>query len=76
MILLIGADWCPACRRLKKTLEDKKVDFRYVRMPSGEEGWAFVKRITGRASIPQVFYHFGGTKEFKEATNKAELDWI
>lgn len=75
MITVIGADWCPACTRLKEYLKNNEVKYRYVRIPSGEEGWAMVKRMTGKASIPQVMYHFGGTRDFKEAITKAELDW-
>ena len=68
MITIVGADWCPACRRAKKTAQEHGFAFNYVQIPKGEDGWDFVEMLTGKRSIPQVFYHFGGSKDFTEST--------
>jgi len=69
MITIVGADWCPACRRAKKTAKEHDLAFKYVHIPPGQAGWDMVEQLTGKRSIPQIFYHFGGSKEFKEALN-------
>lgn len=69
MITIVGADWCPACRRAKKLAEEYELKYKYVHIPPGQTGWDLVESMSGKRSIPQVFYHFGGSKEFREALN-------
>ena len=69
MITIVGADWCPACRRAKKLAEEYELKYKYVHIPPGQAGWDLVESMSGKRSIPQVFYHFGGSKEFREALN-------
>jgi len=69
MITIVGADWCPACKRAKKLAEEYELKYKYVHIPPGQAGWDLVEAMSGKRSIPQVFYHFGGSKEFREALN-------
>ena len=69
MITIVGADWCPACRRAKKLVQEYNLDYKYVQIPPGQDGWNWVEALTGKRSIPQIFYHFGGSNDFKEALN-------
>ena len=69
MITIVGADWCPACKRAKKLAEEYELKYKYVHIPPGQAGWDLVEAISGKRSIPQIFYHFGGSKEFREALN-------
>ncbi len=69
MITIVGADWCSACRRAKKLAEEHELKYKYVHIPPGQAGWDLVEAISGKRSIPQIFYHFGGSREFKEALN-------
>jgi len=69
VITIVGADWCPACRRAKKLAEEYELKYKYVHIPPGQAGWDLVEAMSGKRSIPQVFYHFGGSKEFREALN-------
>jgi len=69
MITIVGADWCPACRRAKKLAEEHELKYKYIHIPPGQAGWDLVETMSGKRSIPQVFYHFGGSKEFREALN-------
>jgi len=69
MITIVGADWCPACKRAKKLAEEYELKYKYVHIPPGQAGWDLVEAISGKRSIPQVFYHFGGSKDFREALN-------
>ena len=69
MITIVGADWCPACKRAKKTAKEYGLAYNYVHIPPGQPGWDMVEALTGKRSIPQIFYHFGGSNEFNEALN-------
>ena len=69
MITFLGADWCPACVRTKKTLKELNMDYKYVEIPPGKAGWDLVETMTGKRSIPQIFYYFGGSKYFNAAIN-------
>lgn len=69
MITIVGADWCPACKRAKKLAEEYELKYKYVHIPPGQAGWDLVEAMSGKRSIPQVFYHFGGSKDFREALN-------
>jgi len=69
VITIVGADWCPACRRAKKLAEEYELKYKYVHIPPGQAGWDLVEAMSGKRSIPQVFYHLGGSKEFREALN-------
>lgn len=69
MITIVGADWCPACRNVKKLVQQHNIEYKYVTIPEGRAGWDMVETLTGKRSIPQVFYHFGGSKDFREALN-------
>ena len=49
--------------------------YTFVHIPDGKAGWDLVESLTGKRSIPQVFYHFGGSGDFKEAlASLGELD--
>ena len=72
MITIVGADWCPACNRAKKLAKEDNLDYKYVHIPPGKAGWDLVEQLTGKRSIPQIFYHFGGSKEFNEALTSIE----
>lgn len=67
MITVVGADWCPACKNVKKKLEKLGLNHTYVEIPEGQQGWDLVEMLTGKRSIPQIFYHFGGSRDFNEA---------
>lgn len=76
MITIVGADWCPACRRAKKIAKEHGFEYNYVHIPPGQAGWDMVEALTGKRSIPQVFYHFGGSKEFNEALESITMQTL
>lgn len=67
MFIVMGADWCAGCKAIKTKLTKLDLDFKYVRIPPGKEGWDLVEKMTGRRAVPAVFYKFDGPKEFYEA---------
>ena len=73
MITILGADWCPACTRAKTTAEESGLKYNFIHIPEGEAGWDLVESLTGARSIPQIFYHFGGSGDFREALKSLEI---
>ena len=67
VITILGADWCPACNRAKTTAEESGLKYNFIHIPEGKQGWDLVESLSGKRSIPQVFYHFGGSGDFREA---------
>lgn len=72
MITILGADWCPACTRAKTTAEENGMKYNFIHIPEGKAGWDLVESLTGARSIPQIFYHFGGSGDFREALESLE----
>ena len=73
MITILGADWCPACTRAKRDAEEAGLDHRFIQIPDGKQGWDLVEALSGKRSIPQVFYHFGGSGDFKESLDSLDI---
>lgn len=73
MITFMGANWCPACVKLQETLKDLNLKYKYVELPPGQAGWDLVEQMTGKRSIPQIFFHFGGSKDFNSVLSSFNL---
>jgi len=69
VLTIIGADWCPACRNAKKKVKEYELPYKYIHIPPGQAGWDMVETLTGKRSIPQIFYHLGGHKDLTEVLN-------
>ena len=73
MITILGADWCPACTRAKKEASNAGLEYNFIHIPDGKPGWDLVESLSGKRSIPQVFYHFGGSGDFREALDSLDI---
>jgi len=49
------------------------MEYKYIEVPPGQAGWDLVEMMTGKRSIPQVFYHFGGSNDFAKALKSLQL---
>jgi glutaredoxin len=67
MITILGADWCPACNKAKDTATQHGLEYNFIHIPEGKAGWDLVESLSGKRSIPQIFYHLGGSGDLKEA---------
>ena len=68
-IEVYGAEYCGACKRAKKILTEKGLDFEYKDLALVENQKEFVERLPGVKSIPQVFMddeHVGGCDDMSE----------
>lgn len=62
--VVIGADWCHGCKAVRKKLTALNMDYDYVQIPPGKQGWDFVEKLTGRRAVPAILYKFKDLKEF------------
>lgn len=69
-ITMYGAAWCGDCRRSKRLLDGRGVDYDYVDLEVNVEAADIAKSISGRTNIPVVVFPDG--THFTEPTD-AEL---
>lgn len=59
-IKVYGADWCPDCRRAKRLLDERKVQYSWVDIDKDREGEKFVINTNrGNRSIPTIVFGDG-----------------
>ena len=81
---IYAAPHCPYCRRAKRLLDDKGVDYVEIEIrwglggPRKDETFEeMVRRSGGRRTVPQVFIggrHVGGSDDLAELDRSGELD--
>ena len=69
-VTMYGAEWCGDCRRSKRLLDARGVDYDYVDLEAVVDGADRAKAISGRTQIPVVVFPDG--THFTEPTD-AEL---
>lgn len=76
-ITMYGAEWCSDCRRSKRLLDTRGVDYDYVDLEVNVEAAETAKSISGRTNIPVVVFpdgtHF---TEPSDAELTAKLDAV
>jgi len=56
---MFGADWCSDCRRSKKLLDERGIDYDYVDVEAVVDGADRAKAISGRTQIPVIVFPDG-----------------
>jgi glutaredoxin-like protein len=56
---MYGAAWCGDCRRSKRLLDARGVDYEYVDLEVHVEAAEIAKSISGRTNIPVVVFPDG-----------------
>ncbi len=56
---LLGADWCPDCRRSKALLDRLGVAYEFVDLEADPDRYAEVEAISGGRSIPTILFPEG-----------------
>lgn len=59
-IKVYGADWCPDCRRAKRILDERQVQYAWVDIDKNRAGETFVIQTNrGNRSIPTIVFGDG-----------------
>ena len=69
-VTMYGAEWCGDCRRSKRLLDARGVDYDYIDLETVADGADRATAISGRTQIPVVVFPDG--THFTEPTD-AEL---
>jgi len=56
-IKFYGTPWCGDCRRARKILEDRAVDYEWIDINQNKDGEIFVKKTNhGNRSVPTILF--------------------
>lgn len=77
---MFALDDCPHCKRAKKLLDDKGVQYNCISLTS-EPGWRNLLFVlsNGRTSVPQIFLnkeHIGGADELFHLEEEGKLQGV
>jgi len=68
---------CPYCIRAKMLLKGKGVPFEEINVSGDHDTRAWLVKVTGRRTVPQIFINdepIGGFDEMRELDRAGELD--
>lgn len=75
-IVVYSTDWCPYCVRAKRLLTAKGWAFEEINVEGDDEKRAWLRQVTGRATVPQIFIGdepVGGFDDISALDRKGEL---
>ena len=75
-IVVYTTDWCPYCVRAKRLLTAKGWEFEEVNVEGDDEKRAWLRKTTGRSTVPQVFIGdeaVGGFDDIAALDRRGEL---
>lgn len=76
-VVVCTKDWCSYCWRIRRLLKRKGYAFEEINMTNDAAGRAWLARITGRNTVPQVFigdHPIGGFDAVKALDRSGELE--
>ncbi len=76
-IVMYESDWCGFCRAARRLLEKKGWEYESRLVDGNNELRAEMQRISGRTSVPQIFFgsrHIGGFDDMADLEKVGELD--
>jgi glutaredoxin-like protein len=60
-IIFYGTKWCPDCKRSKKFLDQRGIEYRYVDINRDREARAYIQEVNnGNRSVPTIVFLDGG----------------
>ena len=69
--------FCAFCVRAKHLLNKRKIAYEEIDVSGDHEARAWLVRVTGRRTVPQIFIHgepIGGSDELYEMDQSGELE--
>ena len=82
-ILVISKTYCPYCKRAKKLLEEKKLEFEVVELDERSDGEllqeALARRAGGHSTVPMVWFgtkFVGGASDLERSIRSGALDAV
>lgn len=76
-VIIYSTDYCPYCTAAKNLIKAKGVEFEEINVENDPEKRAWLAKITGQRTVPQIFINstpYGGFTDIEELDRKGELD--
>lgn len=74
--LIYTKDYCSFCDRAKEKLEELGIDYIEVDVTYDIEKQNEMIHHTGRQTVPQIFFHVGGSDDLFAALEEGKLDGL
>jgi glutaredoxin 3 len=79
-VVMYSTASCPYCAHAKELLDSEKVTYEEIRVDLDEKKRAYMEKISGRRTVPQIFIgdkHVGGFDDLKALYERGELNaWL
>ena len=76
-VTVYTTDYCPYCYRAKHVLNKRGIAYREIDVDGDDEKRAWLVKVTGRRTVPQIFIGdepIGGFDELRALDRTGELD--
>lgn len=76
-VTMYATRFCPYCMRARRLLKNKGVEFKEIRVGSGNTLWREMEALSGRNTVPQIFINdesIGGYDDIATLNQMGELD--
>ena len=74
--IIYTKDYCPYCVKAKRTLEKYNIEIEEIDITDDEARQEEVMRLSGRMTMPQVFFHVGGSDDLDMLESLGGLDFL
>jgi len=75
--IIYSKDYCPYCVKAKNTLDQLGVSYTEVNLQEQPERMEEMLELTGGAqTVPQIFFHVGGSDDLHQLLEEGKLDGI
>lgn len=71
--IIYTKDYCPYCHQALKTLDELGVSYENIDVTNDPEKYQEMIHRTGLFTVPQIFWHIGGSDELHELLDKGKL---
>ena len=72
--ILYTRDYCVYCVKAKRKLEELNIPIEEIDVEAEEGRMEEMIRLSGRMTLPQIFFHVGGCDDLYELDEKGGLD--
>lgn len=74
--ILYTKNYCPYCVKAKHKLEAMNITVEEINVETEEGRMEEMIRLSGRMTVPQVFFHIGGSDDLDILDEEGGLDYL
>lgn len=73
--ILYTKDYCAYCVKAKRKLEELNIPIEEINITDDEARQEEVIRLSGQMTVPQIFFHVGGSDDLYDLDEQGGLDF-